>query len=363
MASTKLSAAVAALTFVFLFALGGLARAQTFPAPTDEAALYAGAQKEGTLVWYGGAPMQPMRDMADDFQKKYPGVKIQIIRIIGAEQYQRFMTETQAKQYIVDILHIGDKPSMDELVANGYIANWKVPTFDRLPADGHVNDQSYAAWINDVDIAYNSKKVTPEEVKLFENDWHGLLDPRFKNRLATTDQPCGVCYSWLQMMLSPKYKDTFGLKYLHALAAQHLAVYGDVTIPVDRIIAGDQDIYIMSGEGVNYSKYLQGAPIRWVHPSPIPAYGNTWFGIPKTATHPYAARLFLNWILSDDGANAIHNKYGGLTMLQGVPDTRSVTKEPWYHPITDRYVPDWTTWSDDFDKNWTMWTKMLRAGG
>ena len=138
------------------------------------------------------------------------------------------------------------------------------------------------------------------------------------------------------MFLDPKFKDRYGLKYLKALAAQNLAVYNDVQVPVDRVIAGEHDIALWPSEGTMHVKWQQGAPIRWVHPSPTVAYGNTWFGISKFAPHPNAARLFLNWAMSDDGAAAVQTKYGGIPTLQGVTDQRPVIRQPWHMPIRER---------------------------
>ena len=337
------------------------ALAQGFPAPGDEARLYEGAKREGTVVWYGGAPLEPMRAMADDFERQYPGVKVEILRIPGIPQYQRFMQESEAKQYIVDLLHLGDSPSMIDLVNRHYVAEWKVPTFDRVPPDARIGTNAYAAWVNDVNIAYNPNKVSAEEVAMLAADWRNLLDPRFKGRLATMNQAaCGFCYAQIQMFLSPQYKDRFGWDFLKALAAQKPALYGDAVVAADRVIAGEQDIDIVGAEGIVVSKWAAGAPIRWVHPSPTPAYGNTWFGVSQFAPHPYAARLLINWFMSVDGAKSIQARYGGINMLMGYADQRPVTREPWYSPIKDRYTPDWNAWNANYEGDWAAWTKLLK---
>ena len=70
----------------------------------DEAKLYEAAKQEGTLTWYVGAPLEGMQAIAKVFQEKYPGVNIQMMRMVGVAQYQRFMDETGAKKYIADVL-------------------------------------------------------------------------------------------------------------------------------------------------------------------------------------------------------------------------------------------------------------------
>ncbi len=350
-----------AATAVMAAGISTAAGAQTFPDPKDEAKLYEAAKKEGTLVWYGGAPADPMRLMANDFEAKYPGIKVEITRLVGVAQYQRYMQETNAKQYIVDLLHIGDRPSMVDLVENGYISEWKVPTYDRLPPDAKIKNHSYVAWIIDSAIAYNPNLVTPEEVKLLSGDYHGLLDPRFKGRLAITDQAAGGQIAVNQMFLSPKYRDEYGWPFLQKLAAQKLKIYNDVTIPVDRVVAGEQAITLFTSEGNTSGLFLRGAPIRWTHPKPVSAFGNTWFAVSKYATHPNAARLFINWIMSDEGARSVLTKYNGIPTLGGVKDDREVTKAPWYQPITERVTPDWDAWaSGQTEKDFAAWVKLMK---
>ena len=83
--------------------IAGNSYAQQFP--QDEAKLYEAAKKEGKLVWYESAPLEAMKAVAAEFEKKYPGVKVEILRIVGVKQYQRFMQAVQAKQHAADVLH------------------------------------------------------------------------------------------------------------------------------------------------------------------------------------------------------------------------------------------------------------------
>ena len=100
----------------------------------DRAAIILdGAKKEGALVVYESGPLEAYQGFAQDFMQKYPGIKVDVLRIVGVAQYQRFMQETQARQYIADILSISDQPSMADLAANGHLVDWKIPSFDNLP--------------------------------------------------------------------------------------------------------------------------------------------------------------------------------------------------------------------------------------
>ncbi|MEP9378665.1 extracellular solute-binding protein [Aquabacter sp. CN5-332] len=342
-----------------ILAAGAPAMAQTFPDPSDTAKLYEAAKKEGKIVWYITTPLDAMNAIAAKFQERYPGISVQALRIVGVQQYQRFMQETQAKQYIADNLQLGDRPSVTALIDDKLLASWKVPTADRIPEAFRIGDYAYATHMTDNAIIYNVNKLTPEEVKIL-SDWKGVLDPRFKGRFAVTTQKCGSCYAPVHMFLDPKYKDIYGVEFLKKVAAQKPAVYSEVLVPVDRVVAGEQDFTFWSWEAAGIVKLQQGAPIRWIHPKPTPTYSNSWSAISAFAPHPNAARLFQNWLLSEEGATAFQQIYGAQTALGGVPDKRAVTKEPWYDPITEPYLVDTARWERDYDKDMNLWIKILR---
>jgi iron(III) transport system substrate-binding protein len=67
----------------------GSAAAQSFPDPKDEAKLYELAKKEGKVVWYVSAPLEPMKMMATEFEKTYPGIKVDTLRIVGPQERNR----------------------------------------------------------------------------------------------------------------------------------------------------------------------------------------------------------------------------------------------------------------------------------
>jgi len=47
----------------------------------------------------------------------------------------------------------------------GYLADWKVPTSDRVSETFRYGNYAYSAATNDIAIVYNVNKLTPEEIK------------------------------------------------------------------------------------------------------------------------------------------------------------------------------------------------------
>jgi len=360
MVRRSLLALSAGLAFTALATIAAPAAAQSFPDPKEEAKLYEAAKKEGSLVWYVSGPLEPMKAVADVFMKKYPGISVETLRIVGVAQYQRFMQETQAKRHMVDVVHISDFPSMEELIREGHVVEWRPPEADKVPKSFRIGNHAFAPYTTDMAIVYNVNKVTPEEVKILESSWKGVLDPRFKGRFAVTTMKCGVCYAGIHMFLDPKLSKEYGPEFLKAVAAQKPTVYSEILVGLDRVIAGEHDFTFWTWESVANTKYSQGAPIRWIRPTPTPEWGNSWQAVSKYAPHPNAARLFQNWSISTAGAHALQQTYGTATTLEGIDDTRKVTKEAWYKPIRQRYEVDFKRWDANYHKDMDSWAKILR---
>jgi ABC-type Fe3+ transport system substrate-binding protein len=333
------------------------AAAQQFPA--DERSLYEAAKKEGTVVWYESAPLEPMKAIALEFEKKYPGIKVEVLRIAGVQQYQRFMEEVQAKRHNADVLAMSDQPSVVTLINDKHVADWKIPAHNKYPDANHIKTFAYANTNSDIAIVYNTNKVKPEEVELLR-EWKNILDPRFKGRFAVTTMKCGVCYAPIHMFLDSKMKGEYGEKFLRDIAAQGPVSYPDVIVALDRVVAGEQD-FALSWEAPALTKWQQGAPIRWVFPKPIPSFPVSFQFVSPYAPHPNAARLFQNWSLGEEGAQAFQKLYGAPPILKGVADTRVIGKESWYKPAAETYSVDFDRWDRDFHKDMDGWIRILRS--
>jgi len=332
------------------------------PDPSDIATLYEKAKVEGTIRWYVGSPLPALKALLAEFEKKYPGIKVELNRGAGVAQYQKFMQETLAGQHIADMVQIADFPSVRALHKDGHLAEWKVPTADRFEPKYRMGYAAYLPQPTDNAIAYNVNKLTPEEVEILSKSWNSVLDPRFKGRFAVVTMKCGTCYAPLQMFADPKLSAEFGPDFAAKVAAQKPAMYSDTFVALERVVAGEHDFTYWTFEAAATTMWSQGAPIRWVMPPNTPSFTNTWYAISKYAPHPHAARLLLTWILSEEGAYTLQRTQGARTTLQGAEDRRPVAKEKWYRPLTKAYDIDFDVWQRDYNKSLEAWIKTMRAG-
>jgi iron(III) transport system substrate-binding protein len=96
-----------------------------------------------------------------------------------------------------------------------------------------------------------------------------------------------------------------------------------------------------------FTKMKDGAPIEAVFPPegvPIIPYSE---GIPKSAKNPNAARLFINWRLSQEGQAFLIKELGHLTSLKTPP----VYPKGWDPKVVKVWSPNF----DEFEKLRASW--------
>ncbi|MCB1475149.1 MAG: extracellular solute-binding protein [Rhodobiaceae bacterium] len=331
------------------------ASAAEIAADKSNDALYADAKAEGSVVVYTSNVLAGMNAVSADFMAQYPGITVEVTRIVGMQQYQRFAQEVAANQNIADIINLTDKPVLTELINSGDVARWKVPTFDRFTDEYKVEDGGYALTATIPVLIYNETKVTPEEADILRNSWAGVLDPRFKGRFAVQTQKCGLCYVGVHLFLDPANPAKLPDNFIEKVAAQEPVVYADLTNPIDRVIAGEQDFTYWSWEAIAATKRQSGAPVRFVYPDPTPVFANNYFSVSGHAPHPNAARLYMNWLASEEGAKSFQKHFNGATTLQGVKDERSFASEDWYKPVKTEYKPDFKRWGENYVSDMEKW--------
>ncbi|MGB7948830.1 MAG: hypothetical protein WCH75_14185, partial [Candidatus Binatia bacterium] len=67
-----------------------------------EEMLKDGAKKEGKLVWY--TTLTAHRDIANVFESKYPGIKVETYRTGSTDLLRRIMSEAQSGRNLADLI-------------------------------------------------------------------------------------------------------------------------------------------------------------------------------------------------------------------------------------------------------------------
>src|SRR5688572_1377351 len=131
-----------------------------------EEMLKAGAKKEGKLVWY--TSLTAHRDIANVFEAKYPGIKVETYRAGPNDLTRRLLSEAQARRNLADLIETTPSTLMmmrDSKLLMPYFS----PHLGNFPDDAKEEaDKSRVLWTTDresiVGLGYNRNLIKANEV-------------------------------------------------------------------------------------------------------------------------------------------------------------------------------------------------------
>ncbi len=283
-------------------------------AAAADAALIEAAKKEGQVVWYTTLVVnQIVRPLKDAFEKKYPGITLQYTRADDLVTAAKILAEGQAGRMQADILD--SISGMFALQEAGLLAPFTVPNAADYPAELKAKDDYWIAVIMYVFTPGINTTLLPKDQapKTFD----GLLDPKLKGKMAWNGSSMAGAFGFVANILTTMGEDK-GMDYLRALAKQQVVnVDASSRAVLDQVIAGEYWINLMAFNHHTVISARKGAPSDWLKIEPAPVTLDA-VGLVKDAPHPNAARLLLDFLLSEEGQKVFQqNDY--LPALPKVP--------------------------------------------
>jgi len=272
-------------------------------ARADEKVLYEAAKKEGEVNWYTGLIQnQVVRPIVAGFEKKYPGVKINVTGGRQTEINLKILNEAKAGKLQADLTE--GSTVVETFKPAGIIVPYKGPWAKELPAQ-YQDPAGYwrAIVLYFLVPAINTEMVKPaDEPKTLED----LLDPKWKGKMAWTAEmtiggPPGFIAAVLKEMGEEK-----GKAYLKKLATQQIkTVPSNPRVVLDQVIAGQYPLALITYNHHSVISGRKGAPVKWLKMEP--AVGAMAMSVLLKGPHPNAAKLLIDYLLSSDGAQVIRN--------------------------------------------------------
>ncbi len=279
----------------------------------DSQALYQAAKKEGTLVVNTHDP-ENERVGAAAFSKRYPGVKIEWQIGRGADVAQKIITQAQGNVYNMDVMETGPH-DMGLVQEAGLLQPYQSPELNSVRQEFlDPLKVSNPVWVLVYGITANTKLVPAgSEPK----SWTDLLAARWKGKIAMQD-PRGSGGS-TTLMLGISKQPGLGEDYVRKLGRQDLFISRATEQLLTDLIRGEHDVLLAASAA---SLVLQktkdpGVPIKQIKPTEGVATTLLSMAVVKNAPHPNAARLWIDWRLSQEGQEAIAEQ-GNAPVRQGL---------------------------------------------
>ena len=264
--------------------------------PDREQRLIDGARKEGQVTVYSSMIVdQALRPLVDGFAAKYPFVKPQYVRDDPPQQLQKLIAESRAGQMVADVVEsTGLEVPMRAADIDQPFWSPQIEAYD----PEHRDPQNYWAptRFSYLGACYNTNLVKPGDVPKSFDDF---LDPKWKGKIAWSSTVIGA------MLFITGVRNFMGedsaLLYLQKLAKQDIAPIASANrVVVDRVMAGE---YAMCLDAFLHHPIIsarKGAPVAPLPLDPVLTVVSSVM-LPKAPPHPYAAMLFIDYLLAKEG--------------------------------------------------------------
>lgn len=285
-------------TVLRIFVLFAVSFLTPLAARADDA-LYTKAKSEGKVLLYSSLSTGDTRELQKIFEKKYPGVDLEIYRTGGPKILQKIMAEHRTGNDIADVVMTkGDVIYIllqEKLLAqfnsrerNAYDEQFKDPK-------GHWTD----VYPTVHSIAYNTAMVAKSDIPRHYKD---LLAPKWKKKIGLNTNNFMFLYAMMDL-----YGKEDGMEYLKKLAAQDPQVRTGGTLTATLVSAGEFPLAVSINANNVENVKQKGGPVDWAKVED-PLYADLHpVAVMEHASHPNAARLFVEFVISKEGQTVIRN--------------------------------------------------------
>ena len=285
----------------------------------EDPELIAAATEEGAVTVYSSQGLDALEQLATNFEAKYPGIAVEIVRGIDSDLAPKIEAENQTGQGVADFYVNASLSWVQPHAEMGWFLPVEGP---ELTGEGTYDAEQYVHEGNFFEVgsavltfAWNSD-LYPAGI----TDYEDLLDPELAGKLGVIEPTAPSIvdfYLWLE--------ETFGEEYVEQLAALEPRIYPS-SLPIgEALAAGEISATPYSAPQTIVPLNAQGAPVEFGI-SAEGAWGARFFGmVPTTAPNPQAGFLFANYMVTPEGQEVIQNTAG--SVLPDIPGTLITNEE------------------------------------
>ena len=281
--------------------------------------LLEGAKREGELMMYVTTSGPAIEGLLSGFHKRYPFVKTQVWREgRGAALAERAIAEERAGRHIADVLG-GGSTALTPLKKIAALARYRSPERKYFPDDYKDNDGIWtAAFLQESIFAFNTNLADRSKLPATYFD---LLDPYWKGKLVLDPLPNTFVRGSLIAYGKKKALELFD----RLLSTQEVQFRRGRTLQTQLLAAGE---FVASPEirlGTLRELKDKGAPVdyHYTYPTPVEIRPVAIF---KSAPHPHAAALLVDYWLSQEGQE-IMTQSGYTVAREGVGAESAAVKK------------------------------------
>lgn len=287
--------AVTALTLSLPLAACGSSGAKTTATTASSwSQVLAAADTEGSLQLYSSSSPDTNTKLAAAFQQQYPKIKLNVLRVTTPESEQRADAEFNGHAKGADvIINTDEKWHQAKSSQEGYFLDITGPDVTTAPQILQYNARTALVTANPHGYAWNTTLVGPTL------DWNSVTDPKYDGKIGIYD----FCPSDENVLEFDLWSQLYGGDtFLQKLAAMHPKFYSNAVATAQDLGSGAIAVALP----MTRSSYGNVPQIQMAYmPQGVSTIASPFFAsIAGWATHPNAAEVFVNWLLTQGGQTA-----------------------------------------------------------
>jgi iron(III) transport system substrate-binding protein len=267
------------------------------------------AKKEGEIAWWTTIAQDQSQKIIDEFMKLYPFIKASYWRSGSVGIHNKILIEARAGRTSWDVVSQTTPEFIHELKERKVIAAYNSPERRHFSNDLKDKDGFWTGtYALPTGVGFNTQQVKREDAP---KNYQDLLNQKWKGKKISVDDESyellvGLMQAWGRQA---------AVDYLKKLAAQDPMVGRGNSQRTQLLAAGEFPLAIAYTHTVEYSK-SQGNSVDWVNLEPVVIkFDGIMLG--SKAAHPNAAKLFIDFILSQQG-QALLQSFSRVTLREGV---------------------------------------------
>ena len=286
----------------------------------------AAARKEGKVVVYATTDVSSATPLNRAFDALYPDVKVDYREIDSPDLYRRFLEETSAHRPSADVLWSSAMDLQLKLVNDGYAQAYASPEAPSLPEWAVWKNEAFGSTFEPVVFIYNERQLRPGEVPQTHADFARLLrerPERFKGRVTTYDIEKTAVGFLLATQDSRATASFWPLAKL--LGESNVRLETSTAAMMEAVGSGTALLGYNVIGSYAMARARMDPSIAVVLPSDYTLVLSRVACIAKAAANPNAARLWLDFLLSNHGQTLLAAKSGLPSVRRDVAGASTAT--------------------------------------
>lgn len=295
------------LVSIACFALVATATARAAPAdPATAPAVLAAAAREGKLVVYSSTDAAYASPVLKDFQALHPEIHVDYHDLQTREVYNRFIAEVAAGSGTADLLWNSAMDLQMKLAVDGYAQEYASPEARHLPAWATWKDRAFGTTYEPIVFVYNRRLLSDADAPRSHADLRKVAASsadRFAGRVIILD-PSVSSLGFLLLNEDSRADAAFD-ETVRALGHIRTRAGAATGVMLERILSGELLVGLNLIGSYALAKQQRDPGVGIVYPRDYTLVITRIALIPKAAKHPAAAKVFLDYLLSARGQDAM----------------------------------------------------------